>query len=176
MLQSSSLYTLLQTNPEKGFKQLYLFDKNIKKWLRQNSAGRDECKDIIHDAMIAFYQYSQKRNFVVEINPEQLLFGIAKNIWLKQLRSKKNMPSSALPDMIAIDSDLEEIIEKEQQYKLLQTALTKLGDTCRELLFLFYFKKMPLEKISEKLGFRNAHVAKSTKYQCLAKAKSLIFK
>ena len=60
MLQSLTVYSLLQSNPEKGFKELYRYENKIKKWLRGNSANAEECKDVIHDAMIAFYQYAEK--------------------------------------------------------------------------------------------------------------------
>jgi RNA polymerase sigma factor (sigma-70 family) len=176
MHQGATFYGLLKTDPEKGFRKLYLFQKGIKIWLRQNSADPEECKDIIHDSMLAFYEYSKKKNFEVDINPEQLLFGIAKNIWYKRLRHKRNMPPDALPELISLEPDMEEILEKELQYKKAAQALANLGHNCRALLFMYYFKNLSLEQIALKLGFNNAHVAKSMKYQCLGKAKNLIFK
>lgn len=174
MSSRTSVYQLLKTTPEAGFKVLLAYDKGIKKWMKQNSASNEECKDIMHDAIIAFYKYVQKKDFNVDIPEDQLLFGIAKNIWHKELRKKRNMPESELPESIMHDSDLEDILEREQQFKVMNLTLDKLGEPCKELLFLYYYKKLSMENIAIKLGFRNAHVAKSMKYQCLAKAHKLI--
>jgi RNA polymerase sigma factor (sigma-70 family) len=176
MFQATSVYSLLRTDPGAGFKQLYLYQKGIRSWLKQNSAGHEECKDVFHDAMIAFYEYAQRKDFKVDINPEQLLFGIAKNIWFKELRKKKNIPSGELTGMEFSDAEMEDILQRENQYKAAGKALSELGSKCRQLLFLYYFRQQSLEKIAKRLGFSNANVAKTIKYQCLAKAKNLIFK
>jgi RNA polymerase sigma factor (sigma-70 family) len=176
MHQAASLYYLLQSDSSAGFKELYRYQKGIKRWLKNNSASSEECKDVFHDAMIAFYDYAQKKEFNLAVNPEQLLFGIAKNIWYKQLRLKTKLSSTEFKDPEFTDPEMEDIIEKERQYKLAGSALSELGQVCKELLFLYYFKQMPLEKIAEKLKLSNANVAKSTKYNCLAKAKKLIFR
>lgn len=47
----------------------------------------------------------------------------------------------------------------------------KLGQKCKELLELFYFKKLSMKDISKKLGFASEKVAKNQKYRCIEKAK-----
>ncbi len=174
MQESQSFYKILESDPSKGFRHLYACAKPVKKWLKQNGAGTEECKDIIQDSLMAFYHYAEKHRFVLDIHPEQLLFGIAKKVWYKQLRSKKMMPQTGLTDTIINENELDGLLERETQYKKLQSSLQSLGKTCREILHLFYFKKQSMEEIARITGLRNAHVVKAMKYQCLAKAKELI--
>lgn len=174
MQESQSFYKILESDPSKGFRHLYACAKPVKKWLKQNGAGTEECKDIIQDSLMAFYHYAEKHRFALNIQPEQLLFGIAKKVWYKQLRIKKTMPEVELSDSFISESELDEIMERETQYKKLHNSLQSLGKTCREILHLFYFKKQSMEEIARITGLRNAHVVKAMKYQCLAKAKDLI--
>ncbi len=174
MMQGIDIYNLLKSQPDAGFKKLYAYEREISRWLKQNSASKEECKDVMHDSIMAFYQYVQKKDFDVKIQAVQLLFGIAKNIWFKELRRKRQIPETELTDTFIQDSDLEEILEREEKLKSMKQALDSLGEPCKELLFLFYFRKLSMEEIATKLGFRNAHVAKSMKYQCLDKANKLI--
>ena len=46
-------------------------------------------------------------------------------------------------------------------------AMTGLGDPCRSILQLFYYKRMSMEDITALMGYKNAATTKNLKYKCL---------
>ena len=62
-------------------------------------------------------------------------------------------------------------IEDDKPLKQAQEAVMKLGQKCKELLELFYFKKLSMKEIAKKLGFASEKGAKNQKYRCIEKAK-----
>lgn len=165
---------LQHTDPVKLFKYLYRHSRPIRKWIRANNGSRSDAEDTLQDAMISFYQFINRPGFKLNVKPETLLFAIAKRIWLYQLRKMRNMPVSEMMDNMEADQTGELDIETEVKYRSMEKALVMMGEKCRELLELFYFKKTDMVKIAEVMGFRNDKVAKAMKYKCLEKARILI--
>ena len=56
---------------------------------------------------------------------------------------------------------------------MLRKSLARLGTGCRKLLLLFYFFKKNMEEIAVELNYTNADNAKSQKYKCLQKLKTV---
>jgi len=147
-------------------------------WVRKNSGSKEDAEDVVQEAIIVYLKISAKPGFHETSKPETLLFAIARNIWLYQLRQNKRMPYTDSDEllMIAGIEELDIIIEKEEQLKKIEYILNDLGEKCRQLLEMFYFRKIDMKTIAEKLEFRNDKVAKAMKYKCLAHAKELIQK
>jgi DNA-directed RNA polymerase specialized sigma24 family protein len=107
--------------------------------------------------------------------PETLLFAIAKKIWLYQLRKDKRMPvADSEIEETADLGDMTVYMEREKQLQQMESVLRGMGDKCRNLLEMFYFLKLDMRTIAEKLKFRNDKVAKAMKYKCLEQARQLI--
>lgn len=160
--------------PLQLFKLLYQHCRPVKKWIRANSGSKDDADDTLQDAMIAFYQMVHKQDFVLTVQPQTLLFGIAKKLWLHQLRKNNRFPLSELmEDTLLREEDTDEI-EQENKFKLMEKSLVLLGDKCLAILELYYFRKFDMDRIATELGFRNDKVAKAMKYKCLEKARILI--
>jgi DNA-directed RNA polymerase specialized sigma24 family protein len=64
----------------------------------------------------------------------------------------------------------------DEQTEVLSRYLQKLGETCRQILSLFYFEQWDMEQIAAKLRFANAQTAKAKKYQCKKQLEALIRK
>lgn len=60
-----------------------------------------------------------------------------------------------------------------QQLHLAVECLHRLGDPCRKLLEEFYYHQSSMNKIVEKLGYKNEDAAKSQKYKCQARLRKL---
>ena len=52
-------------------------------------------------------------------------------------------------------------------------SLEQLGLHCRQLLLLFYYFRKSMDEIATDLGYTNADNAKSQKYKCLQKLKTI---
>ncbi len=165
---------LLNTEPIQLFKLLYKHSRPIKKWIRDNSGSKADAEDTLQDAMIAFYQMIHKPDFRLTAQPDTLLFAIAKRIWYNHLR-KHNRFSLEVPiDDLQLGEENGDALEKENMYTLMEKTLVLLGDKCSLLLELFYFQRLDMVQIAEKLDFRNEKVAKAMKYKCLEKARILV--
>src|SRR5678810_19898 len=85
-----------------------------------------------------------------------------KNLWLQELRRRNKMPltneQTEVPDII---------IEKEKDADLATAAFNLLGERCRKLLIMFYFRKKSYKELASFLGFGDERTAKNQKYRCL---------
>lgn len=67
----------------------------------------------------------------------------------------------------------DEIADENEKLVVLRKSLARLGVGCRKLLLLFYYFKKNMEEIATELNYTNADNAKSQKYKCLQKLKSV---
>ena len=147
-------------------KGLYNILPFVKKYIKDNSGTTDDAEDIFQDALVILYKKIQERNFVLTVPLKNYLLAIIKNCWLQQLRKRKKMPAGATPEDIAIIET-----DEEPGFILAQNAFDLLGEKCRQLLILFYFKQHSFKTIAAQLSFSDEKVAKNQKYRCLQKAK-----
>lgn len=105
---------------------------------------------------------------------------IGKNKSIDFLR-KKN-PAQSLPDYAIVgcgndfdttddDNDAIDIERQEEIYKLVKDMK---NDTCRKILFGFYWQRYSMEILAELAGLNNADVAKSTKVRCFTKLRNAV--
>jgi len=71
---------------------------------------------------------------------------------------------------------LNDIDELTTEQKQLQVAFKTLGQKCKEILTLFYYRGYDLEDIMNELNYTSKDVVKSQKSRCIKSLKSLIFK
>ncbi len=157
-------------------RQLWSSRKPVMRWVIKNSGTKEDAEDVVQEAIVAYLNMQCKPGFIAWAKPETILFAIGKKIWLFQLRKNARMPLDSMLDehFSAEMETMEPLLEKEMQYRSLENALKDMGQTCRQLLDMFYFMKMDMKSIAEKLGFRNDKVAKAMKYKCLEQARQLI--
>ncbi|WP_040279365.1 RNA polymerase sigma factor [Psychroserpens damuponensis] len=137
--------------------------------------------DIYQDAIIALHDNAvngKLDNLKSEL--KTYLFSIGKYMIYKKLKQQKIMYSvegnTALENLKS-DTDfsvnlIEELSEDQQK---LQTAFKSLGDKCKAILTLFYYRGFTIEEITNDLNYSNKDVAKSQKSRCIKSLKNLIF-
>ncbi len=145
---------------------LYKIFPFIKKYIINNSGTNEDANDVFQDALVVFYKKVQSPHFILTVSIKTYLQAIAKNIWLQELRRQKKIP------MTTEEIDLPEInIDDENSFGNAETAFKQLGEKCKQLLILFYYKKMNFRDIANTLSFSDENVAKNQKYRCLQKAR-----
>ena len=65
----------------------------------------------------------------------------------------------ATPDFVAVNEAIEETTEREAR---LAAALDKLTDRQRQIVLMYYDKRMTQEQIAQKLGVSQQYIAKAT--------------
>ena len=149
-----------------ALKGLYNILPFAKKYIKANSGTTDDAQDIFQDALVILYKKVHTDRFLLSVSLKTYLLAIVKNCWLQELRKRKKLPLSEAPaDIYSIEKD------EEDGFAFAEAAFALLGEKCRQLLILFYFKKESYKKIAVALAFSDEKVAKNHKYRCLQKAK-----
>ncbi len=101
------------------------------------------------------------------------LIGIGKKVFLELFRerNKRGLGLEEVPEAQALDTSYLDKESASHQQQLVARLLNKLGDKCRQILTLYYFRKFSMEAIANEMSYKNDTVAKKKKYECLQKLK-----
>jgi RNA polymerase sigma factor (sigma-70 family) len=147
-------------------KGLYNILPLVKKYITANNGTTDDAQDLFQDALVILYKKAHTKNFTLTAPLNSYLLAIVKNCWMQELRQRKKIPlSETTVDIAAAE------INEEDDFILAKSAFDLLGEKCRQLLILFYFKQLNFKTIAEQLSFSDEKTAKNQKYRCMQKAK-----
>jgi RNA polymerase sigma factor (sigma-70 family) len=143
--------------------------------------NKDELLDIYQDAIIALRNNIVNAQFTgAKSSCKTYLFSIGKYMIYARLKALKKTyavedSSEFINEVSTINTDpLTKELTEEQ--KRLRTAFKALGDKCKHVLTLFYYRGFDLEDIMKTMNYTNKDVVKSQKSRCLKALKSMIFK
>ena len=99
------------------------------------------------------------------------IYSVARNQWLKKLNaSRKNVQLKNFEDFIRVEESESEFSQDID----IKNLFAEIGEACRKLLILFYYRKRSMEEISLELNYSNADTAKNQKYKCIQRLKKLV--
>jgi RNA polymerase sigma factor (sigma-70 family) len=130
------------------------------KLVLKNSGSEDEAKDIFQDALVVFWEKVNADKLVLTSKISTYLYSVCLNLWRKELdrKGRQSGEMADVPDFI--DPDRQERID------VINRCINSLGESCRQILKYYYFDKLSMSDIAEKMGFANADTAKTKKYKC----------
>lgn len=154
---------------------LYIkYYKNLEVYIIQNSGSEEDAKDIYQEGFLAVWRNIQLEKFNPNTEDEfaAYLIRVCKNKWIDQLRKNKTrqFDQSKEPDTLTT------IIEEDVQEKYIDEVIhhfQKLGEKCRNILNMYYYKKKSMKEISLILKITEAS-AKNNKYRCLQKLREMV--
>mgnify|MGYP001053736554 CR=1 FL=1 len=170
----------IKSGNNEAFSELYRSLHNEFVWLILRKFPRYNQEDadaLFNDACMSFYE-----NITSEkLTPEKLtssiktyLFQIGINKALAKL--KKNQRIDFIDDyrgneeeLLSSNFDDEYEIELQQVEK----CLISMGDPCRSVLHFFYYQKIRMVEIAEKMGYKTPDVAKNQKAKCIKKLRKI---
>ena len=138
----------------------------------QNSGSKDDAKDLYQNTLIAFYKNVCKEDFTLTVQIKTYIHSIARNLWLKVLRDRKNKFSNDIDSFDIEDNDSSDFLEKEVLLDKMSFALKQISDNCQQLIRLFHYQSKSWTEIVSILGYKNEHAARNQKYKCLQKLKA----
>ena len=172
---------LLKGLDENDSKIIEIIYKNnfasIQSFILNNNGSYDDARDIFQESMIALYEKAQTDSFVLTCKINTYLYSICRRLWLKRLQQigKYSNQLDNLEETISVEDDLNTHYKRDADFKIMEHALSSLGEPCRSLLEGFYIKKMDMQQLSESFGYTNSDNAKTQKYKCLMRLKKLFF-
>jgi RNA polymerase sigma factor (sigma-70 family) len=146
----------------------------VEKYILNNSGSKNEAQDIFQDALYVLIKKTADKNFVLTSKVSTFLFGVGKNLWLKQLSAHKIDAKGLATENEYHDQVEEEDLSKLVKVKHMRACIAALGEPCNTIITQFYFLKTPMKRIAEMLHYTNANNAKNQKYKCFIRLKKMV--
>lgn len=143
----------------------------IKNFILQNSGSSDEADDLFQDALVVFYVKVRKDEYRSNSSLKTYLFGISRNLWLKELRKKRTATKN-----LAVNDEVDfqkEIFIQESQMTI-RKVMEYINEECKRLLIDFYYEGQSMAKLTIKYGLGSEAATKNKKYRCLQKLINLV--
>ena len=140
-----------------------LYKKNFRMMANlviRNSGTEDDAKDIFQDALIIFWQKIRNKELVLTSKISTYLYSVCNNLWRKELVRKSRESNEEVDSAEYVD------YEQGERINAIRKCVDSMGDTCREVLSLYYFDGLSMNDIAERMGFSNSNTAKTKKYKC----------
>lgn len=142
--------------------------------------GLDEADllDVFQESFIAFRRLALNGKLDdVSSSAQTYLFGIGRKKMYDRLKEKKrSVPFD--PNLIKEDSEEPMIVEDAPELNPRQLKMQKhfksLGQKCREVLTLFYYRGLTIEEITTIADYSNPNVVKAHKSRCLKTLRKLM--
>jgi RNA polymerase sigma factor (sigma-70 family) len=139
-----------------------------------SSIQGEDIDDIYQDSIIIFYQnirrgvlteiHSSVSTYIIQIGKIKL---IQHSNQLKKTRNVKENLVAKKDDESFYNKKIDDAV---------QFVFSKMTDSCRQILHLFYFEKIPMDKIALLLNYKNADTVKSKKNRCISTFNSNVSK
>lgn len=137
----------------------------------------DTAADIFQDAVILFYENVRKEKLTdLSSSLKTYLYAIAKNVitnrsgYYKRVQVNSEVVETSHKGSYQMDSNL--MLTERQQ--MVAELVGNLGEPCKSILELFYFKSFAMDAIASTLNYKNENVAKSQKLRCLNELKKIV--
>lgn len=172
------LLNRIQSNDRTVLGELFVrYERLVSSYVTSHGGDEADAEDMLQEAIIVLWQKVCAGNFELTSKLGTYILAIAKNKWRAEVRKRSRFDKGALsiatPD--GNPSSLDDVLEAER-LETLRRALEAINPVCKQLLMLFYFEERRLQDIATVLGFANADVAKSKKYQCKKALESVLRK
>jgi len=163
------LLQMLRRDEGISFKMLYSVGfPIISGYITTNAGTKEDAEDVFQEAIIVLWKKIRNPDFELTCSLKTFLFAIAKNIWLNRLRAKKKGTVYHLDAVVnQVEDYVAEVYEESKQEEKLQVWLQSVTQHCQWLITTFYYLQHPMEKIMEKMGWKNMHTASNQKYKCV---------
>lgn len=144
--------------------------------IRTYSCTVDEAKEVYQLAIVIFYEnIFNGRLTTMTSSVKSYLFAIGKNKVLEQKKFANRFTHNLEGDMniMSEDKPVIEVEQEEATLKLVEQCLHLLGEPCKGLLEMYYYRRSNMTEIAESLGYKNTDTAKNQKYKCMKRLKKL---
>ena len=165
--------TLVKRGDDIFLKKLYEQNRpGFLRWFQANhQITEDDAVDLYQKSFTIFY-FNVKDEKITSLNSNisTYLYGIGKNLVRELFREHKGRASlDEIPEIDTASDELFRLEEAAHQKSMVKNILEKLGDPCRSILLLYYFKNFSMDSIASELGYKNEGVVKKKKCLCLKK-------
>jgi len=147
-------------------------------WYVQNNSGsRQDAEDVFQEVVMTFIGLVQADKFRGKSTVKTFLYSLNRHIWLNDL--KKRGRALARDEKYSksnewIELDAAELIGERESKRLVMDLMDRLGETCKQILLLFYYENQSMKEILVTLHYENEQVVRNKKYKCLKQLEQLL--
>jgi len=169
----------LATEDKQSIEKIYREHYNMVQSLVTNNNGTaDDAADIFQEMMIVLFEKAKTGNLELHCQLKTYIYAVSRRLWLKKLTQAQRFAQTDVEHMeevVSVEDDLELHEKKQNDFTLMETAMSKIGEPCKSLLEAYYLQKKQMQVIAADFGYTNADNAKTQKYKCLVRLKKLFF-
>lgn len=149
----------------------------IQSLIINNNGSADDARDIFQEAMIVLYQKSRSEDFELHCQVKTYLYSVCRRLWLKKLsQANRFVPEiNGIAELVPVEEEIDANEHRNQEFILMERALSRLGEPCKSLLEAYYLQKKSMSEIASGFGYTNPDNAKNQKYKCLVRLRKLFF-
>lgn len=163
-MQDRDIIEQIQQGNDRVLNELYQHFTSVRQYVLSNSGAIEDAEDVFAEAMVIFYERVRagKYEYTGEGKIGGFLYATSRNLWMKRLTRAKPPPVMTTRDSYSMSDDpLEEITQGVDQ------IIRDIGEPCGSILTFFYFERLDMLTIAQKLGYKNKEVVKVKKRQCI---------
>lgn len=157
---------------QKALGRLYENFPQVKAFILKEGGTAQQAEDIFQDALVICLKKWSQPEFELTSSLTTYIYGVAKFTWRNEARKRTPQMAGDLVDGF-VEDEVNDFLIEEKKYEALDQMLMTIGEKCSKILKWFYFEKMSMKDIAQKLDFQSEKSAKTQKYKCMEKAKGL---
>lgn len=163
-----SLQQRLRSGDERSFEWVYTeYKEGFLAFGKSYQIDSDELVDIYQDAVVALFQnFVDKQVNLEKSTVKTYLYGIGKHLILRTTKQGSKMIRLDNIQETIEEVKMEEHDESERSQKL-AAAFKTLGNKCKEVLELFYYRGFSIKEIVESTEYKDENTVKSHKSRCM---------
>ena len=155
-------------------KVLYdMFYKDIVEFVQIKGGFEEDGADIFQEAIVILVDEIREGKFRGESKIKTFLYGIARNLWLMELRTRERRKKREENYMYA-EPLVEEAKIPEKEINGLEILFSQVGDICKKILVGFYYENKSMKMLLKDFYFKNEQVLRNRKNLCMKKLKDLL--
>ena len=147
------------------YKQHYPLALNI---VKRRGGTENETEDIYQESIIAFYESVRNNKFRGDSKISTWLHSTISNKWSVETRKSRKYRTNSIEDYNSEVRDVEEngYHDTSELMKLIWQTLELIDQKCKEVLIDYYYHRLSMKEITQKMGFKNEQIAKNKRYRC----------
>lgn len=156
---------------DKVISELYFNDRlksKVKSIVVKYGGRPDDFDSVFNTTLMQFVKsVLNKEDFRLEVNLEAYLVGIARYVWLAEVKKNNKNRYEDMDDQYDLGSSYtpETMLIDQGRKELLHDLLGKLGGNCREVL-MHWANGFKMTEIAEMMNYKSDSMARTKKYKC----------
>jgi RNA polymerase sigma factor (sigma-70 family) len=155
---------------------LFLYHKyqeQILRMVQKNSGNAEDARDIFQEGLLALWTNITSGKFQLQANTRisTYLYALCRNIWISRLRKRKETQSIDQNPGLEIADEVNDLETHYEQVRTLEKHFGQLGDACKKILTMVYFKKTSMKTVAAEMGITEK-TAKNNKYRCMQRLRA----